>query len=112
MAYSQSVHYDLLRSIDSADFTGDYQDLGTPLTYPTAIVKITNNCANDVTVSTDGINDMDFVPAGGFVLYDLTANSPGTGSSSSSFPSNTQFLVKGAASTGLVYLTSLYTRQV
>lgn len=108
MAYGQSLLYETLRSIDSASFTGSYQTLGTALANSCSIVKIVNNSNVLITVSTDGINDMDVVPANGFVLYDVTANAPASGSNGIFIAKGTQYLVKASASTGLVYLVAQY----
>jgi len=111
MAYTKRLNYEAIRSIDSATFTGSYQALGTATTNPSAIVKIVNNSNKDVTVSINGTSDHDFVPTGGFTLYDCTANLP-HGTDAIFLPSGTQFYVKGSAGTGLVYLVVLYIIQV
>src|SRR5689334_25071135 len=103
MAYGQALQYDTIRSIDSATFTGSYQALGTALTHPASIVKIVNNSGVLVTISTNGINDMDVVSNTGFVLYDITTNAPNA-DNTLFFRAGTQFLFKGAASSGFVYL--------
>jgi hypothetical protein len=103
MAYGQALRYENLRSIDSSTFTGSYQTLGTPLLYPASIVKLINNSTVLVTISTDGINDMDVAPASSFFVYDITTNEPNS-SNALFVPEGTQYLVKGAAGTGLVYL--------
>lgn len=111
MAYTKQLKYETLRSIDSATFTGSFQALGTATTHPATIVKLVNNSSVDVTVSIDGTNACDFCPAGGFFLYDCTSNLP-HGTDAIFIPQNTQFLVKGSAGTGLVYLVVLYIVQV
>ena len=111
MAYGQSIQYDTIRTIDSATFTGSYQALGTAFAFPPSIVKIVNTSSVTVTLSTDGVHDMDVVPASGFALYDLTTNKPRS-TDILVFPENTQFLIKGSASTGLVYLVLLYLKVI
>src|SRR6185436_13264653 len=98
--------WETLRSIDSATLTGSYQAVGTPLAHPSYILKMVNNSTVLVTISIDGINDVDVAPAGSFWLYDesktgLSAHMP-------SLPAGTQILVKGSAGTGSVYLVVQY----
>ena len=103
--------YDAMRSIDSATFTGVYQKLGSALSHATSIVKIVNNSNVLVTVSTDGINDQDILPANSFFLYDITSDSPPE--TGSVFVENgRQYFVKGSAGVGLVYLVTQYVTQV
>ena len=111
MAYKQSVKFENLRSINSAAFTGVYQPLGTPLSNPSILIKIVNASTVPVTISTDGINDMDIVSDSNFFLYDIGSNSPRI-STGTFFAAGTQFLVKGEAGTGSVHLTTLYVEQV
>jgi hypothetical protein len=112
MSYKKQVLYETLRTIDSATFNSTFLVVGTPLLHPASIVKIVNNSTSLITVSTDGINAMDVVPAGSFVLYDYTSNTP-VGSVDGVFvPRNTQYLVSGVAGTGLVYLVVQYVVEV
>lgn len=112
MAYTKQIVYDKIRSIDSATFTGSYQALGTALSFPMSIVKLVNLSGVTVTISVDGVNDHDVAPANSFFLYDETANTPSHGDDAVFLPKNTQFYVKGASSTGLVYLVTQYVVQV
>lgn len=95
-----------LRSIDSATFTGNYQELGVALLHSPCLVKLVNNSNVIVTVSLDGVNDHDICPAGSFFLYDITSNA--SRESGLYIPKGTQFYVKGAAGLGSVYLTVFY----
>lgn len=101
--YSTRVVWEKLRSIDSATFTGSYQALGTPLINPSIRLKLVNNSSVLVTISMDGINDHDIAPASSFWLYDAD-----TTPFRNAIPAGTQIMVKGSASTGLVYLVSQY----
>lgn len=103
---TQRIAWETLRSIDSATFTGVYQNLGTPLLHPGYIVKLVNNSTVLVTISIDGINDMDIAPAGSFWLYD--EGKVGGSSFMPALPQGTQIMVKGSAGTGSVYLVSQY----
>ncbi len=106
MSYSQRIAWETLRSIDSATFTGSYQNLGTSLLYPSYICKLVNNSTVLVTISIDGTNDIDIAPAGSFWLYD--EGKAGLNSAMPALPAGTQILVKGSAGTGSVYLVSQY----
>jgi hypothetical protein len=70
------------------------------------VIKITNNSNVLVTISIDGINDNEVLPANSFLLIDFSANRE-TGNGWE-LPANTQFYVKGAAGVGLVYLSVYY----
>lgn len=106
MAYTSRIAWETLRSIDSATFTGSYQNLGTPLENPSYICKLVNNSTVLVTISIDGINDMDVAPANSFWLYD--EGKVGLNSGYPALPAGTQIMVKAAAGTGSVYLVSQY----
>lgn len=97
-----------LRSIDSATFTGSYQTLGTVLSFPSRVLKITNDSNTDITLSWDGVNDHEFIPAGSFILLDFTANA--VSDSTLVAVAGTQFYVKGSVGTGGVYLSSYFAR--
>lgn len=106
MSSTNRIAWETLRSIDSATFTGSKQAVGTPLAFPSYILKMVNNSTSLVTVSIDGINDVDVAPASSFWLYDegkvaLSASSP-------ALPKGTQIYVTGSAGTGSVYLVSQY----
>jgi len=105
MAYSNRLNWEPLRSIDSATFTGSYQLLGTPLNHPSYILKIINNSNVLITISIDGVVDVDVVPAGSFVLYDEDTSGIPT---PEAIPQGTQFFVKGNAGAGSVYLVTQY----
>lgn len=106
MSGTQRVAWETLRSIDSATFTGSYQNLGSPLAHPSYICKLVNNSTVLVTISIDGINDMDVAPSNSFWLYD--EGKVGMNSQYPALPQGTQIMVKGSAGTGLVYLVSQY----
>jgi len=93
------------RERDSSTFDNTFQTLGTALTSPAVLVKITNNSTVDVDVSLDaGVTEHDFIPAGNFTLYDLRANHGRN--NDFVFVLGTQFTIRGAvAGTGNVYLT-------
>ena len=107
MYQSTSIAYEPIKSIDSSTFTGSYQAVGAATVTEARIFKIVNNSNKGVTVSLDGSTDVDFVPASTFVLYDLGTNR-GSPSPTLVLQPGTQFYVKGAAGTGLVYVVILY----
>lgn len=111
MSYTTKIVYEPLRSINSATFTGSYQELGTSLAHPATIIKMVNNSTSLVLVSLDGINAVDVCPAGSFWLYDETANSPAQGIPGIFLSQGTQIYVSGAAGTGSVYLVVQYIQE-
>lgn len=104
---STLITYNPMETIDSGLFTGSYLPLGTPVPTTARLFKIVNNSNVLITVSTDGVTDMDVLPANSFVLYDLGTNR-GNPSADTALGQNTQFYVSGSAGTGLVYLVTLY----
>lgn len=111
MAYTRQLKYETLRSIDSSTFTGNYQTLGSAISNAVSLIKVVNNSTVLVTVSVDGVNDHDILPAGSFFLYDVTSDSPQE-SGSIFVEKGRQYYVKGSAGTGSVYLVAQYVRQV
>lgn len=109
MAYTQRIAWETMRSIDAAALTGGYDALGTPLTEPSFILKLVNDSDTSVTVSIDGSNDIDILPANSFVLYDETK---GKIPDVQFIPENTQFYVSGVAGTGTIYLVSQYLKKL
>ena len=106
MSYTDRIAWETLRTIDSATFTGSYQAVGTPLVHPSYICKMVNNSTSLVTISIDGLTDIDVLPASSFWLYD--EGKAGTNSSLPALPAGTQIFIKGSAGTGSVYLVSQY----
>lgn len=106
-AQSTVLTWDKLRSIASSAVSGTYAAVGTAFTYPVRLLKILNNSTEDVTVSIDGVNDYDYIPAGSFTLYDCGTNR-GNPSPSMEIRQNTQIFVKGTGGTGNIYVVCLY----
>ena len=104
---STAIAYNTRQSVDSSTFSGSYLPIGSPISNSARIVKIINNSGVDVDISTDGVTNHDFIPKNGFTLYDLGTNR-GNDSPCLNFSTGTQFYAKGSASTGLVYMISLY----
>jgi hypothetical protein len=106
MAYSNRVTWETLRSVDSATLAGSYVNLGTPLQFPSYISKMVNNSNVLVTISIDGVNDIDVCPANSFWLYD--EGKVGRDGAFPALPAGTQIKIKGAAGTGLIYFVTQY----
>jgi len=107
MSYTQRLAWETLRSINSTTFNNTFQALSTPLLYPSYILKLVNNSTQLITISIDGINDVDVSPANSFWLYD--EGKVGIAGCYPALQAGTQIFVKGAAAgTGLVYLVSQY----
>lgn len=104
---SQVVRVDGLRSLAAGSISGTYATVGTAFTHPMRLLKLINNTNGDLTISFDGVNDNDFVPAGGFTLYDLTTNKvqPDT---TFVFQNGTQVFVKGTPATGTFYVVAIF----
>jgi hypothetical protein len=106
------ARFEALRSLaGTTPISNAYLAIGTPLTQPARIIKISNETDINILISADGVTDMDFIPANGFILYDLGTNRASMGSTLQ-FAAGTQFYAKraGAAdsTSGFVYLTVIY----
>ncbi len=67
-------------------------------------MKLVNNSSVLVTISIDGINDIDVAPANSFWLYDEYKDT-----AHEFLPAGTQIMVKGAApGLGSIYVVSQY----
>ena len=105
-SYTTRLAWETLRTFDTSTLNGTYQMIGTPLLWPSYILKMVNNSNVLVTVSIDGATDVDVLPSNSFFLYDLdTSGNP----QPESVPKNTQFFVKGGTpGVGLIYLVTQY----
>lgn len=107
---SQVVHVDALRTLAFGSITNSYQTLGGAFTHPMRMIRIVNTTNADMLFSFDTVNDNMIVPAGGFVLYDVTTNRELV-TQFFVFTLGTQIFVKyasGAPTQGTVYLECLY----
>lgn len=108
------ARFEALR-IRATPISGVYLTIGIPLAQPARIIKISNETDINVLITTDTdaifVNGMDFIPANGFILYDLGSNKASV-SSTLEFAKGTQFYVKRAdaidSTSGSVYLTVIY----
>ena len=109
MSYTNKIKWEALRTLTAA-FSGSYQAVGGPLLFPSYILKLVNNSTVLVTVSIDGISDIDVAPSNSFWLYD-----EGKVHTSSQIPAiekGTQIYIKGTGGTGSVYLVSQYIQHI
>jgi hypothetical protein len=104
---AQRIRWEDLRSIAFGDISGTYEAVGDSLANPARIIKFLNQTDVDILVSTNGVDDKDLVPAGGFSLYDMTANRPET-NSGSFVDQGTTFYVKGTPTSGTFYVVVIY----
>lgn len=106
---SQVVRVDPLRTVAFGSITNSYTALGTAFTHPVRMIRITNTTDADMLFSFDTVNDNIIVPAGSFVLYDVTTNRE-ENIIYFVFAVGTQFFIKyvSAPSRGTVYLECLY----
>lgn len=105
-SYTNRIAWETLRSINAATLTGSYQTVGTALAHPSYILKMVNDSNVAVTVSIDGTNAIDVLPAGSFWLYD--EGKVGINSQFPAMPKGTQIYVSGAAGVGTIYVVSQY----
>ncbi len=109
------VRIDALRTKANGAITNAYTTVGTALTRNWRMFKITNNTNGDLLFSVDGTTDNLFVPAGSFVLYDLSTNAANVQVSDGFVMQiGTQFYVKysTAPTTGDVWIEGLYSTGV
>ncbi len=104
-SYTSRIAWETLRSLDSATLAGSYVAVGGPLLHPSYICKLVNNSNVLVTISIDGVTDIDVAPANSFWLYD---EGKGQQAYQIALPQGTQIYVKGAAGVGLIYLVTQY----
>lgn len=99
------VTIDTLRSLAFGGISGTYATVGAVLAFPVRLICFTNNTNGDVFFSTDGTNNMLFVAASSFKLFDLNTNRLGL-ESAWAFAAKTQFYVKQstAPTSGSVYI--------
>lgn len=107
-ALSTVILPDILRSINAATFTGSFQPVGTPLNFPTRLVSFINNTNMGVTISWDGINPAEFLPAMSMLILDVSTNHEN--SLVFEIQKGTQFYVSGATGSGSFYISTYYGR--
>ena len=100
--------WDTLRSLPSASIVVGYTSIGTALTKVGRIVHILNTTDAALMFSWDGRSDHFVLPAGGYMVIDLTTNQ--SGSDGFFLPVGSRLYVKqiGAPSTGSVYFSLVF----
>ena len=106
--YDQIINPQDLRSIDSATINGAYQLIDSLFGEPIIILKIVNDSDQAVTVSYNGTDDHDYIPANSFTLYDVCANKF-VDRAGMKFSAKRGVYVKGTAGTGNIYVIALST---
>jgi len=109
MANGFRVIPDTLRQIAATTFNNTFQPVGIPLIYPSPLVKFVNNTSVLVTISWDGVNMHDVLPATTFSIYDFCSDA---GSTAGFYcAQGTQFYVNAAAGTGSLYIVVFYSSE-
>lgn len=96
-----------LRSLAFGSISGTYAGIGTALDHRSSIIHFTNNTDALLTFSFDGVHDHFVLPAGSFLLLDITTNKTVNGGAMH-ISQGQRFYVKGSPTTGSVYLSSFY----
>ncbi len=71
---SARAEFETLRSKAFGAIGAAYTIVGTPISNPVRLLKVTNTTNSNLLVSYNGVDDQDIVPTGGFFLYDLCSN--------------------------------------
>ena len=107
------VRADSLRSLAFGGISGSYAAVGSAIAHNWRMFRITNATQGNMFFSLDGTTDNFFIPAGGFLLYDLSTNTPPV-SEVDNFvlQVGTTFYVKQstAPTSGAVYIEGLYAK--
>lgn len=103
------VVWDPIRTLAFGSISGSYASVGSALSYPAVMVKISNNTEGDMYFTTDTDEDQIFIASGSFALYDLQANMNPKKDDQFVLPVGTQFSVKQITSptSGSVYIEVL-----
>jgi hypothetical protein len=103
-----SVKALLLHSVLSSTVTTSYAPLnGTGFTQAPFLIRINNASSMGITISYDGVNDHEFIPAN--TVFQLNAQTNAQPNAQTAlFPKFTIVYVKGTAGTGNIYLSGYY----
>ena len=107
MNNSQQIYPEALRSLAFGSISGSYAGLGTPLDFPGRLYYLVNTTDVLLTFSWDGVTDHFVLAAGSQMVIDVTANRTATGGAFM-VSELTRTYVKGAPTSGSVYLTSFF----
>lgn len=100
--------FEPIRSLDSGSIGAAYMGIGDPLTNAIRLLLVQNETDTSLMFSANGVDDHFQLPAGGFLLLDITANK--TVSQGFYIAEGTRFYVKEIVTptTGSVYVTVAY----
>lgn len=100
---------DTIRTAGFAAITASYTPIGSALTHITRLIRFVNDTDAPLFISTNATDDMLYLPAGSFILYDLTTNREAAGDIFA-FAKGTQFYVKysSAPTARAVYIECVY----
>jgi len=98
----------LLASFNSAGMTGNYQVAnGLGFAHAPFLVRIINASNAAVTVSFNGVDDHDFIPANSVLVLPTQSESQPK-AQVALFPKNTKVFLKGAAGVGIIYVAGYF----
>ena len=98
--------FEVEREIDSVTFNGTFLAIGTPLENPARAVLFVNGSEVAVKISLNGTDNNFTLLAGAAFVLDAQSNS--VSDSNFVIAAQTQFYVKGSASTGTVTVSPIY----
>jgi len=104
---SVKVRYETLRSLAFGSISGSYAAIGAAFANPIRMLKITNTTDANLTISFDGVNDMDIITANTVEVLDYGSNKADTAGQLDQAVGQKIF-VKGSPTTGTVYVTTIY----
>lgn len=112
MAQSRRMLAQPLRSLAAGSIGAGYTAIGSPISFMVRMILIQNLTDASVMFSFTGNTDHFALPAGGFLLLDLTANQ--IADSGFFVSEGTQMFAKqiGVPSTGSVYISAFYAKIV
>jgi len=110
MALGIELRVEALRTIAFGGISGTYAAIGTPFANPGRLLYIVNTTDVLLTFSYDGVIDHFVLPSNVSTIIDVCTNQ----SSTQGFyiSTGTQLYVKGAPTTGSVYVTYYYARNI
>lgn len=110
MSVTNSVQAIPLTSIDSATLTANYQAINVGgLAAPCFLIRVINASNVPVTISYDGVNDNDYLPANTVLQLNFQANSQ-PNNQVAKLSQGTKISVKGNVGIGLIYVAG-YTQR-
>ncbi len=109
MGNRKQVKFETLRSLAGASISGTYAAVGVPTVYSSRMIVIVNKTDGDVIISTDGTNNMMYIPTGLSRIYDFGANRC-MEDDSFYIAAHTQFYAKQGTTTssGTLYIECIY----